>query len=153
MKTYVAPAAVLTEVDRILAADRHSFQHSPLETVIEAVSRGRHYAWIGIYLATNQSNSKQLLGAGGDAQPGQVSSPDMKSKILVSMRLAGREFGVLDVESDKENAFGVEDRVLLENLANRLARFLAGPGQYIVRKARESQNFSKPAKKAPAKKR
>jgi putative methionine-R-sulfoxide reductase with GAF domain len=52
------------------------------------------------------------------------------------LKLAGRELGVLDVESDRENAFGSKDRVLLENVAQLLARFLAGPGKYIARKAR-----------------
>jgi hypothetical protein len=53
------------------------------------------------------------------------------------MKLAGRELGVLDVESDRENAFGSDDRVLLETVATRLARYLAGPGKYLVRKARQ----------------
>ena len=54
------------------------------------------------------------------------------------MRLAGREVGVLDVESDHENAFGAEDRVFLENVAHLLAQFLVGRGKYVVRKAREA---------------
>jgi hypothetical protein len=65
-----------------------------------------------------------------------MARPETRSKILISMKLAGREFGVLDVESDQENAFGVEDRVMLENAADQLARFLAGSGRFIVRKAR-----------------
>ena len=52
------------------------------------------------------------------------------------MRLASRELGVLSVESDRENAFGAEDRVFLEAVANLLARFLVGNGKYLVRRAR-----------------
>jgi len=54
------------------------------------------------------------------------------------MRLAGREVGVFDVESDRESAFGAEDRVLLENVAQLLALFLSGRGKYLARKAREN---------------
>jgi hypothetical protein len=45
---------------------------------------------------------------------------------------------VLSVESDHENAFGAEDQVLLEAVADALARFLAGRGKYLVRRARPS---------------
>lgn len=141
MRTYVSTHDLSAQAERILATSRPSFHHSPLDQVIDLVSRGRHYAWIGIYLATNANDSKQLLRAGGD-HPGVVTSPEMRSKVLVSMRLAGRELGVVDVESDRENAFGAEERVFLENLAGLLARFLAGPGKYLARKAREAQNNS-----------
>jgi hypothetical protein len=40
------------------------------------------------------------------------------------------------VESDQEHAFGAEDQVLLEAVANIVARFLAGRGKYLARKAR-----------------
>ena len=52
------------------------------------------------------------------------------------MKLASRELGVLSVESDRENAFGMEDRVLLEGVADVLARFLVNRGKYLARKAR-----------------
>jgi hypothetical protein len=69
----------------------------------------------------------------------------------VSMKLAGRELGVLDVESDRENAFGPEDRVLLEDVATTLARFLTGRGKYVVRKARGAAvpSDSQPQARAP----
>ena len=40
------------------------------------------------------------------------------------------------MESDHENAFGVDDRVLLEGVADAVARFLVGRGKYLARKAR-----------------
>jgi hypothetical protein len=43
---------------------------------------------------------------------------------------------VLSVESDRQNAFGAQDRVLLEAVADTLARFLAGNGKYLARRAR-----------------
>jgi len=146
LKTYRSPRELLTEMDRLLTANKPSFHHSPLEDVIELVCRGRYYTWMGIYLALGESHHQQLLDAGQDAHPGAHSTPgktqqpETRTKILVTMKLGGRELGVLDVESDRENAFGTEDRVLLENVAARLACFLAGPGKYLVRRARAIQS-------------
>ena len=141
MKTYRSPRELLAEVKRVLAA-KPSRQHPPLDDVIELLCRGRHYTWMGIYLAVGKSAPQQLLGAGGEAHPGQTALPETQSKILVTMKLAGRELGVLDVESARENAFGAEDRVLLENVAATLARFLSGAGKYVARKAREADAAS-----------
>lgn len=131
MKTYRAPRQLLADVARLLAA-KPNFHQTLLDDVIDLVCAGRHYAWMGIYLAVDDRN--QLPRAAADPQ--QLATPEARSKILVSMKLAGRELGVLAVESDRANAFGPEDRVLLKNLATTLARFLAGPGKYLVRKAR-----------------
>jgi hypothetical protein len=151
LKTYRSARELLAEVERILATNQPSFHHSPLDDVIELLRRGRNYTWIGIYLVVGE-NTQQLLGAGGNADPGQVALPGTRSKVLVSLKLAGRELGVLAVESDRENAFGAVDRVLLENVAGVLARFLAGSGKYIVRKARDTAAESsnpKPQSRAP----
>ena len=138
MKTYRSPRALLTDIERRLAANRPSFHQSPLEDIAELLSHGRHYTWMGIYLVVGGSVAQPLLGAGGVPHPEQMARAETRSKLLVSIKLAGRELGVLDVESDRENAFGSEDRVLLENVANRLARFLTGRGKYLVREARGS---------------
>jgi hypothetical protein len=147
LKTYRSTRLLLAGIERLLAANHPSFHHSPLADIIELLCSGRHYTWMGIYLTASNSAAQQLLDAGGEPHPGQMARPETRSKILVSMKLAGRELGVLDVESTCENAFGIEDRVLLENVADALARFLAGPGQYIVRKARNAAaaSGSKPA--------
>ena len=149
MKIYRSARELLTEIKRVLAANKPSFHHSPLEDVIELLCRGRHYTWMGIYLAVDKNTPQQLLEAGRDQQPGQVALPETQSKILVSMKLATRELGVLAVESDRENAFGSEDRVLLEQVADVLARFLAGPGKYLARKAREAASDAPQAEPKP----
>jgi GAF domain-containing protein len=148
LKTYRSARGLLAEVERVLCTSQPSFHHSPLEDVIELLRRGRHYTWIGIYLVIGENTRPQLLGAGGDVHPGQVQLPGTQSKILVSIKLAGRELGVLAVESDRENAFGSEDRVLLENVATVLARFLAGRGKYVVRKARDAAGSPNPRSQA-----
>ncbi len=135
MRAYRSTRQLLADVEGVLAASQPSFHHSPLEDVIELLCRGRHYAWVGIYLAAGENASQHSLGAGSD-KPDQVALPETRSKILVSMKLASRELGVLSVESDHENAFGIEDRVLLEAVADAVARFLAGRGKYLARSAR-----------------
>jgi hypothetical protein len=61
------------------------------------------------------------------------------------MKIAGREVGFLSVESNRENSFGSEDRVLLERVAELLARFLTGRGKYLVRKAAKPRPIPKAA--------
>ena len=135
MKVYRPTRRLLADVERLLAASQPSAHHAPLEEVIDLLCRGRHYAWVGIFLAVGENTPQRSLGAGGDA-PCEVALPETRSKILISMKLASRELGVLSAESDRENAFGAEDRVLLEDVADVLARFLVGRGKYLARKAR-----------------
>jgi putative methionine-R-sulfoxide reductase with GAF domain len=126
---------VLAEVEGLLDNNRPSFHHSPLEDVAALLLEGRHYSWVGIYLSVDSNQSSALLENAHPAHPGQVAVASTLKKILVAMKVAGREIGYLNVESDRENAFGSEERVLLERVAGLLARFLTGPGKYLVRKA------------------
>lgn len=135
MKVYRPTRQLLADVECLLAASQPSAHCSPLEDVIGLLCQGRHYAWAGIFLAVGENTAQQSLGAGGDA-PDQVALPETRSKVLISMKLASREVGMLSVESDRENGLGAEDRVLLEDVADVLARFLTGPGKYLARKAR-----------------
>jgi len=135
LKVYRPTRQLLADVECLLAASRPSGHHSPLDDVIDLLCRGRHYAWAGIFLAVEEDAPQQSLGAGGDA-PAEVALPETRSKILISTKLASRELGLLSVESDREDGFGAEDRVLLEAVAEVLARFLTGRGKYLARKAR-----------------
>jgi len=135
LKAYRSTRRLLADVESLLAASRPSLHDCPLKHVIDLLCRGRHYAWVGIYLAVGADSPQHSLEAGRD-RPDQVELPETRSKILISMKLASRELGLLGVESDQEHAFGAEDRVLLEAVANVVARFLAGRGKYLARKAR-----------------
>jgi GAF domain-containing protein len=135
LKAYRSKRQLLADAEDVLAASQPSFHHSPLEDVIELLCRGRHYAWVGIFLAVGENAPQRSLGAGRNV-PDQVALPGTRAKILIAMKLASRELGVLSVESDHDRAFGSEDRVLLEAVADALARFLAGRGKYLVRRAR-----------------
>ena len=135
MKAYRSTRQLLADVECLLAASQPSAQHSPLEDVIDLLCRGRRYAWVGIFLTVVEDTPRPPIGAGSDT-PHQVALPETRSKILISIKLASRELGVLSAESDRENGFGAQDRVLLEGVADVLARFLTGRGRYLARKAR-----------------
>jgi hypothetical protein len=135
LKVYRSTRQLLADVECLLAASQPSAHHSPLEDVIDLLCRGRRYAWVGIFLTVGENKSQQPIGAGSDA-PDQVALPETRSKILISIKLASRELGVLSAESVRENGLGAQDRVLLEGVADVLARFLTGHGRYLARKAR-----------------
>ena len=133
MKTYRSTAQLLAEIEGVFAGDRPCAYHSPLDAVVELLREGRHYGWAGIYLAVDRQRTPEA--SSGAPQPGQVALPETRSKILVSMKLSGREYGILAVESER-GTFRPGDRVFLERVAYLGARFLAGTGKYLVRKAR-----------------
>lgn len=135
MKSFRSSRSLILEVERVLACSRPSFHSSPLEEVADILIEGRYYSWVGIYLAVDDRHSSALLENSQANHPGQVAVPGTRKKILVSMKIAGREVGHLSVESDRENAFGADERVLLERVAGVLARFLTGRGKYLVLRA------------------
>ena len=167
MKTYRSTRDLLNDVKQLLASrDVYSSRTSPLEHVVEILHEGRHYFWIGIYLVAGERVVRQAfrgpvppchsfaLGTGNVGTTGQTGVvkvvPDVaadptysmcfvetKSEIVVPIKLAGHILGVIDVESDQPDAFGMHDRVLLEMVAEELARFLTSRGKYLVRRARE----------------
>jgi hypothetical protein len=137
LKVYRPTRQLLADVECLLAANRPDAHSSPLEDVIDLLCRGRHYAWAGIFLAIADGATQPAMAAG---RLDEVTLAETRSKILVTMKLASRELGVLSVESDRVNAFGAQDRVLLEAVADALARFLAGNGKYLVRRARMAKN-------------
>jgi hypothetical protein len=139
LKVYSPTRQLLADVECLLAANRPDAHGSPLEDVINLLCRGRHYAWVGIFLAIAEVATQPSMATGS---LGEVTLPETRSKILVTMKLASRELGVLSVESDRENAFGTQDRVLLEAVADTLGRFLVGNGKYLVRRARKLRTES-----------
>ena len=129
MKIYRSTAELLAEIGDVFASRAYS---SPLDEVVGLLREGRHYGWAGIYVTVERTAEKPA-----GPQPGQVALAETRSKILVSMKLSGREYGILAVESERE-VFRPGDRVFLEQVAHLGALFLAGPGRYLVRKARRA---------------
>ncbi len=64
--------------------------------------------------------------------------PETRSELVTPIKIGTHVIGVIDCESERVNAFAFEDRVLLQEIAAVLARFLSGRGKYLVMKAREA---------------
>ena len=178
MKRIRTPREVLAALDRALAAKAGPAKDgSPLDQAVEILYEQRRYFWVGIYLVAGERVERQAFrgpvppchsfafGKGNVGTVGQSGLvkviPDVsqdptysmcfletKSEIVVPIKLAGRVLGVIDVESDRPDAFGPLDRILLKNVAARLARFLTSTGKRYVRKAKEAAAEAEPAAQA-----
>jgi putative methionine-R-sulfoxide reductase with GAF domain len=143
VKSFRSTRDLLADVEQALVDNRPSFHNSPLEKVAGLLADGRHYGWVGIYLTLEKQPAMPLLP--NAAHPGRFEALGTRKKVIVIMKIAGREIGFLNVESNRENAFGADERILLERVAGSLAKFLTGPGKYLVRKAGEPEQKPKAA--------
>jgi len=137
VKPFRSTRDLLADVEQTLAKSQPSFRDSTLEKVAGLLAEGRHYGWVGIYLTLEKQSAMPLLP--NAAHPARFEASGTRKKVIVAMKIAGREIGFLNVESNRENAFGGDERVLLERVAGLLAKFLTGPGKYLVRKAGEPE--------------
>jgi putative methionine-R-sulfoxide reductase with GAF domain len=137
VKRFRSTRDLLADVQQVLAENRPSFHDSPLEKVAGLLAEGRHYGWVGIYLTLEKHPAMPLLP--NAAHPARFEASGTRKKVIVTMKIAGREIGFLNVESNRDNAFGADERVLLERVAGLLARFLTSRGKYLVRKAGEAE--------------
>ena len=168
MKRIRTPREVLAALDRMLAEKVRPVKgSSPLEKTCEILYRQRPYFWVGIYLVAGERVVRQAFRgpvppchsfAFGKGNVGTVGEsgfmkviPDVssdptysmcfletKSELVVPIKIVGRVLGVIDVESDRPDAFGPPDQILLKDVARRLARFLTSSGKRYVRKAKEA---------------
>ena len=143
VKPFRSTRDLLADVEQVLTESRPSFHDSPLAKVADLLAEGRHYGWVGIYLTLEKQPAMPLLPE--SVHPARFEASGTRKKVIVAMKIAGREIGFLNVESSRENAFGADERVLLERVAGLLAKFLTGPGKYLVRKAGEPEPQPKAA--------
>jgi GAF domain-containing protein len=136
VKRFLPFPEVLDAMEKKLAAATPSFHHSALEDVTQILSEGRHYCWVAIYLAVAAESPQPLLEAKGDPTAPPASA--RRCRILLSMKLGSREIGMLEVESDRPEGFSPAEIVFLERVAETLARYLAGRGKFLARRAREA---------------
>jgi K+-sensing histidine kinase KdpD len=117
-----------------------------LEGVVEILSRGRGYSWVGIYLAVEDTAAAEgrrsvvtqtRLGPASGAAP-TTRFPETKSEIVVPIKVGSRTLGMIDVESDRANLLTGQEHALLRQVAAAIAQYLAtNRGKLLVRKARE----------------
>jgi putative methionine-R-sulfoxide reductase with GAF domain len=143
------------------------FQESPLAQVAGLLQKGQRYFAVTIFLEAG-GRLLRVASAGpaprcaamrlGEGNVGQAAKtgmarvvPDVardpqyvqvfsetRSELVMPTKIAAHVIGVIDVESDRLSAFSYEDRVLLQEVATVLAKFLNGRGKYLVMKAREA---------------
>ena len=168
MKRIRPPREVLAALDRMLAEKVRPVKgSSPLEKTVEILYDQRRYFWVGIYLVAGERVVRQAfrgpvppchsfaLGKGNVGTVGESGFmkviPDVstdptysmcfletKSELVVPIKIVGRILGVIDVESDRPDAFGPLDQILLKHVAQRLARFLTSTGKRYLRHAKEA---------------
>lgn len=128
MKTYRTPHDLQAMIEGVLQRRAISPTAAPLDEVAAILCEGRHYSWIGIYLVVAPS-----------AGPRKKTSPAApESRVVVPIKLGQHVFGAIEVRGEDGKTLAGEDRILLKRVATRLAKYLHGPGAYLVRKAREA---------------
>ena len=138
MKSYRTPRQLQAEIEQALQRP-FSANSAPLDEVAQILLEGRHYNWIGIYVVAGERSA----GAGAsravaETRPGTVTP----------IRLGQHVFGALEVRAEDGRRLAGEDRILLKQAATRLAKFLHGPGAWLVRKAREAAAAQPPSPQA-----
>lgn len=172
-RRYRSPHDLISSLNSLLVLKPGVQAGEVLEDVVEQLYEGRGYFWIGIYLAAGDKVIRQCfrgpvppchsfaLGVGNVGTAGQKGIvkviPDVsadptysmcfietKSEIVLPIKIGSRILGVIDVESDRLDAFGRQERVLLEQVAELLARYLTTDrGKLLLRKAREKSHAVK----------
>lgn len=166
MPRYLAPRQLLEACEQIISDYVPGPGSSPLDELLSLLYEQRHYFWIGIYLVLGDKVVRQAMQgpippchefALGKGNVGTTAirglakiAPDVKadatysmcfrevkSELVMPIRMGARTLGVIDVESDRLNAFGSVDRILLRKVSVMLARFLTSKGKVLVRHARE----------------
>ena len=177
MKRYRTPREVLAEVVQVLSAKTQApGRDAPLQGVVDSLASGRHYFWTAIYLvigervllhaAQGPSCSRPVVKL-GEGIVGTVTEsgtyvlapdvaqnrdylrafPETRSELAVPIKIGSHVLGVINLEHTQTHGLSTEDRVLAEEVAQQLARFLSGRGKYVLMKAREA---ALPAAQAPS---
>jgi GAF domain-containing protein len=152
--TLTDPEVIVRRVEE--AARRQTGVQDLCDRVVAILEQGRRYFWVGIYERHGDRAVRRAyrgpvppchsfrLGEGNvgtAARTGLTRVVDdvaadptyrmcfaaTRSELVVPIRRGQEIVGVIDVESDREAAFGEEDRDFAERVAAILAPFLAAP--------------------------
>jgi putative methionine-R-sulfoxide reductase with GAF domain len=137
VKIYRTPQELEARIETALARKAGS-QTTPLDEVAEILGDGRHYSWIGIYLVAGEIAKSSPSRA-------RTASRATQTHAVVPVALGQHVYGAMEVQSEKGKVLSGQDRILLKRVAERLAKYLHGPGAWLVRKAREAAAEPSPA--------
>lgn len=130
---YQSAGAVLLRVKEKLALAREAKPEEILDAVAATLATGRGYPWTGIYLAIGDLGVQQA--ASGPA-PSSIGLGDVRSEIVVPIRLGARTLGVIVAETGRGVAG--RERALLQQVAKLVAQYLTTDrSKQLLRKMRE----------------
>jgi hypothetical protein len=133
LKTYRSPRNVVAQIEQLIAADKPSPRPpSALVRILKLLCEGRNYERAGIFLAINGREVPRAFGGI------QAAADEPRPELSVPIKIASHTLGSLRVQLAPGRAFSSEERVLLHQVAEILARYLTGKGKYLVRKTREA---------------
>jgi hypothetical protein len=125
VKTYRPAPKLLSEIDELLGA-KYAPGVQPLQRALMLLLEGRNYARLELEMDFR------------DSQEGRVPPEGRgRSEYRVPVRIGAHVYGHLRAFGEGERAFSGEDRVLLKEVAERLAKFLATKGKYVLFRARQ----------------
>ncbi len=132
MKTYCTPRDLQAKIERVLQRRTISPTAAPLDEVAAILCEGRHYSWVGIYLVAGRSPAP-ASGSRKTAAPTTA-----ESQAVVPIQMGQQALGAIEARGESGKPLTSQERILLKGVAARLAKYLRGPGAYLVRKAREA---------------
>jgi len=148
---------------------------SPLDQVAQSLQGGRQYFAVTVFIQADEKLMR-VASAGpaprcqsmrlGEGNVGQVAKTgqlkvsgdvsrdkqyfkvfaETRSELVAPIKIGAHVIGVIDIESNRLNAFAYKDQVLARKVAVALARYLTGSGKYLVMKTREIASAPKQAK-------
>jgi putative methionine-R-sulfoxide reductase with GAF domain len=162
IQRYQSAHEVLKSVrEKLASSTTVTRQQDVLEGVVEILSRGRGYSWVGIYLAVEdrtdaEGRSSVVTQTRLDPASGGTHAtpfPVAKSEIVVPIKVGTRTLGMIDVESDRANLLTGQEHALLRQVAAAIAQYLAtNRGKLLLRKTRErssSEQVERQPQKGP----
>lgn len=169
-RRYCSIRELISSLKRLLVSNPRMNPEEVLKETLEQLYAGRGYFWIGIYLAADDKVICQCfrgpapqrhsfaLGVGNVGTAGQTGVtkviPDVstdptnsvcfgetKSELVQPIKIGARILGVIDVQSDRPDAFGSQEAALIDQVAQLLARYLTtDQGKLLLRKTREKSH-------------
>lgn len=142
---------IVNTIKKLSAAEMNNFMKQLTEILRKSRN---HYSWVGIYMVEGDSlvlrafsgeqeteHTRIKIGEGICGLAAQTGNtimvpdvsrdpryiacfPSTKSEIVVPIKIDGRIVGEIDIDSDILNAFTVEDKALLEEVAGVISEKL-----------------------------
>jgi hypothetical protein len=135
---YQPSSAVLASIREKLVSAWASNPQEILDAIVEALSEGRGYAWIGIYLAVE---SQGVWQAASGPAPASIDVSEVKTEIAVPIRLGARTLGLIVAKTGRGSTSGQgarQERVLLQQTAKLVAQYLTtNRAKQLLRKTRK----------------